>query len=47
MEGTCTHSPGSSPPLNLLKGGNIGIVEAQETRFGMSPKYSRYIEIAS
>ena len=24
-----------------LKGGNIGIVEkAQETRFGMSPKYS-------
>ena len=31
-----------------LKGGNIGIVEkAQETRFGMSPKYSRYIEIAS
>ena len=25
-----------------LKGGNIGIVEkAQETRFGMSPKYSR------
>ena len=27
-----------------LKGGNIGIVEkAQETRFGMSPKYSRYI----
>ena len=31
-----------------LKGGNIGIVEkAQETRFGMSPKYSRYIGIAS
>ena len=31
-----------------LKGGNIGIVEkAQETRFGTSPKYSRYIEIAS
>ena len=31
-----------------LKGGHIGIVEkAQETRFGMSPKYSRYIEIAS
>ena len=30
-----------------LKGGNIGIVEkAQETRFGMSPKYSRYIGIA-
>ena len=29
-----------------LKGGNIGIVEkAQETRFGMSPKYSRYIGI--
>ena len=27
-----------------LKWGNIGIVEkAQETRFGMSPKYSRYI----
>ena len=26
----------------VLKGGNIGIVEkAQETRFGMSPKYSR------
>ena len=31
-----------------LKGGNIGIVEkAQETRFGMSYKYSRYIGIAS
>ena len=31
-----------------LKGGNIGIVEkAQETRFDMSPKYSRYIGIAS
>ena len=31
-----------------LKGGNIGIVEkAQETRFAMSPKYSRYIGIAS
>ena len=31
-----------------FKGGNIGIVEkAQETRFGMSPKYSRYIGIAS
>ena len=31
-----------------LKGGNIGIVEkAQETRFGMSPKYSTYIRIAS
>ena len=31
-----------------LKGGNIGIVEkAQETRFGMSPKYSGYIGIAS
>ena len=31
-----------------LKGGNIRIVEkAQETRFGMSPKYSRYIGIAS
>ena len=31
-----------------LKGGNIGIVEkAQETRFGMSPKYSRYIGIVS
>ena len=31
-----------------LKGGNIGIVEkAQETRFGMSQKYSRYIGIAS
>ena len=31
-----------------LKGGHIGIVEkAQETRFGMSPKYSRYIGIAS
>ena len=31
-----------------LKGGNIGIVEkAQETRFGISPKYSRYIGIAS
>ena len=31
-----------------LKGGNIGIVEkARETRFGMSPKYSRYIGIAS
>ena len=31
-----------------LKRGNIGIVEkAQETRFGMSPKYSRYIRIAS
>ena len=31
-----------------LKGGNIGIVEkAQETRFGISPKYSSYIGIAS
>ena len=31
-----------------LKGGNIGIVEkAQETIFGMSPKYSRYIGIVS
>ena len=31
-----------------LKVGNIGIVEkAQETRFGMSPKYGRYIGIAS
>ena len=31
-----------------LKGGNIGIVEkAQETRFAMSPKNSRYIGIAS
>ena len=31
-----------------LKGRNIGIVEkAQETRFGMSPKCSRYIGIAS
>ena len=31
-----------------LKGENIGIVEkAQETRFGMSPKYSSYIGIAS
>ena len=31
-----------------LKEGNIGIVEkAQETRFGMSPKYSSYIGIAS
>ena len=33
-----------------LKGGNsyIGIIEkAQETRFGISPKYSRYIGIAS
>ena len=31
-----------------LKGGNIGIVEkAQETRFGMSSKYSSYIGIAS
>ena len=31
-----------------LKGGNIGIVEkAQETRFGKSPKYNRYIGIAS
>ena len=31
-----------------FKGGNIGIVEkTQETRFGMSPKYSRYIGIAS
>ena len=35
-----------------IKGGNIGIVEkaqekAQETRFGMSPKNSRYIGIAS
>ena len=31
-----------------LKGGNIGIVEkAQETRFGMSPKYSSYIGIES
>ena len=30
-----------------LKGGNIGIVEkAQETRFSMSSKYSRYIGIA-
>ena len=33
---------------NKLKGGHIGIVEkAQETRFGMSPTYSRYIGIAS
>ena len=31
-----------------LKGGHIGIVEkAQETIFGISPKYSRYIGIAS
>ena len=31
-----------------LNGGNIGIVEkAQETRFGMSLKYSSYIGIAS
>ena len=31
-----------------LKGGNIGIVEkAQETRFGMSPKYGRHSGIAS
>ena len=31
-----------------LKRGNIGIVEkAQETRFGLTPKYSRYIGIAS
>ena len=31
-----------------LKRGNIGIVEkAQGTRFGMSPKYSRYSGIAS
>ena len=31
-----------------LKRGNIGIVEkAQETRFGMSPKYSRYSGTAS
>ena len=31
-----------------LKRGNIWIVKkAQETRFGMSPKYSRYIGIAS
>ena len=31
-----------------LKGGNIGIVKkAQETRFGMYSKYSRYIGIAS
>ena len=31
-----------------LKKGNIGIVEkAQGTRFGMSPKYSRYSGIAS
>ena len=31
-----------------LKRGNIGIVEkTQETRFGMSPKYSGYIGIAS
>ena len=28
-----------------FKGGNIGIVE--KARFGMSPKYSRYIGIAS
>ena len=28
-----------------LEGGNVGIVE--ETRFGMSPKYSRYIGIYS
>ena len=34
--------------VSELKGGNIGIVEkAQETIFGMSPKYSRYIGIAS
>ena len=31
-----------------FKRGNIGIVEkVQETRFGMSPKYSRYSGIAS
>ena len=31
-----------------LKGGNIGIVEkAQDTRFGMYPKYSSCIGIAS
>ena len=31
-----------------LKGGNIGIVDkTQETSFGKSPKYSRYIGIAS
>ena len=30
-----------------LKGGNIGVEKAQVTRFGMSPKYSRYIGIAS
>ena len=31
-----------------LNGGNIGIVEkAQEIRFGMSSKYSRYIGIVS
>ena len=46
----------SKPPVYIqinkkfceLKGGNIRIVEkAQETRFGMSPKYSSYIAIAS
>ena len=37
------HSGSKGTPT---KGGNIGIVEkAQETRFGMSPKYSRYIGI--
>ena len=50
------HPPTKLPKLVLqvnkkfceLKGGNIGIVEkAQETRFGMSPKFSRYIGIAS
>ena len=44
------HNGHNPNPLqcSTLKGGNIGIVEkAQETRFGMSPKYSRYIGIAS
>ena len=49
---TAEHVKKEQRQVNLkfceLKRGNIGIVEkAQETRFGMSPKYSRYIGIAS
>ena len=44
----CTYILQVNKKFCELKGGNIGIVEkAQETRFGMSPKYSRYIGIAS
>ena len=47
MHITCTIYIQVNKKFCELKVGNIGIVEkAQETRFGMSPKYSRYIGIA-